>query len=456
MQRPMPAAIATVRDMLRRLDAELEAVGAEAPVPLTSIMLTIPDIPAGVPGAPADRFVWRCPAEGVVFVGGGTARDYVPDVAAPLAAIRRTAAAWRREWRYRDPDGTALLPVALFGFDFYDHASTAAGRRLPPARLWVPQVLLARRAGQTCAVFSASAADMANPARLREIWRGVLEQLLAPPKDMAARDAVVLETSVPPGERPAWERRVEDALAAIRASSMEKVVVTRQARVTADRPIAVEAVAERLTETYPDCTTVVVSTPKGALVAATPEKLVSLRGRTASCDALAGTAHADATHLGKTAKDQEEHRHVVTAIRQALSPVAAAIDHPPTPLVRRLSGLLHLHTPIQAQLAAACDILTLAQRLHPTPAVGGTPRDQAMAWLAAHGEPRAAWYTGAVGWMDAAGDGDAVVVLRCGWLAGREALLSAGAGIVAGSSPAAEWDETELKLSALRTALAYG
>ena len=120
--------------------------------------------------------------------------------------------------------------------------------------------------------------------------------------------------------------------------------------------------------------------------------------------------------------------------------------------MRRLPNVLHLHTPIRGTLRPGVHASELIAALHPTPAVGGVPFDAARAHIA--GEPHArGWYTGPVGWLDAEGDAELVVALRCGVVRGASAWLYAGGGIVAGSTPAAEWEETELKLRPLLEAL---
>ena len=121
--------------------------------------------------------------------------------------------------------------------------------------------------------------------------------------------------------------------------------------------------------------------------------------------------------------------------------------------MRTLRQILHLHTPITGELAADAHVLDLVAALHPTPAVGGTPTADAVAWIAAHEPTPRGWYASPVGWFDAAGDGEFAVAIRSGLLAGTTATLFAGAGIVAASDPAAELAETELKLRALSDAL---
>jgi isochorismate synthase EntC len=118
-----------------------------------------------------------------------------------------------------------------------------------------------------------------------------------------------------------------------------------------------------------------------------------------------------------------------------------------------LKHLLHLRTPIQATLRAETHVLDLVERLHPTPAVGGVPTAAAMEWIGSREPFDRGWYAGAVGWLDAQGDGEFNVALRSGLVRGQSARLYAGAGIVRGSQSGAEYDETKLKLAAMLSSL---
>ena len=170
-------------------------------------------------------------------------------------------------------------------------------------------------------------------------------------------------------------------------------------------------------------------------------------------DSIRADSAADARALLASTKDQGEHAFVVRQVVESLAPLCAKLDHPAEPEIRGLRNVLHLRTAIAGTLSAPHHVLDLAARLHPTPAVGGTPTDAALAWIAAHETDPRGWYAGPVGWFDAAGDGKLAVALRSGILEGTRAHLYAGAGIVRDSDPDAEYAETRLKLAAVLSAL---
>lgn len=258
-------------------------------------------------------------------------------------------------------------------------------------------------------------------------------------------------------QRGWWEHAVEVALDDIAYGRFEKVVLAREVLVEADTPFDPRTVLRRLRSQQPGC----ILYADAGFVGATPELLVRRTGAAFECRPMAGTAPGSvaaevAARLSASGKDAREHRFVVDAMRDALGPVAATIDVPDTPVVEHFGSLAHLVTPILGSLAAgaaAPSALDLARRLHPTPAVGGTPTDAALDAIRRLEPFDRGPYAGPVGWVDARGDGAFAVALRGAELDGTRALLRAGAGIVAGSDPESEWAETVLKFEPMLRAL---
>jgi isochorismate synthase len=266
---------------------------------------------------------------------------------------------------------------------------------------------------------------------------------------------------IDPGDRTAWRAQVQAITSAIAAGECEKIVAARATTVKFGGELRVADVLAELEARHEDCVRVIVRPPGAAtLIAATPERLVKVAGATIACDALAGSHargdHADpadpAAELLASAKDRREHALVVSAITETLAALGADVAAPDVPCVRTLRHVLHLHTPITAMLRTPRHVLEVAARLHPTPAVGGTPRRIATDWIASH-EAARGWYAAPVGWCDLEGNGELAVAIRSGVIDGARAHLWAGAGIVAGSDPDRELAETDLKLRAMLGAL---
>jgi isochorismate synthase len=250
-----------------------------------------------------------------------------------------------------------------------------------------------------------------------------------------------------------WRAAVLAALEAIGSGRLDKVVLAREAAVEADGPFPRAELLRRLRRRPGGSTYLYAS---GGFVGASPELLVRRQGRVAISRPMAGTvpqgdgagAGADAlARLTGSPKEAVEHRLVVDAVAEGLAKVADRVEVG-RPEVVRLSTVAHLATEITAALTGPLpSALELAGLLHPTPAVGGSPRDAALAAIADLEPFDRGCYAGPVGWVDRAGEW--AVAIRCASLDGRRARLIAGAGIVPGSDPDAEWDETEHKLRAM-------
>ena len=258
--------------------------------------------------------------------------------------------------------------------------------------------------------------------------------------------------------RRAWQVAVEEALDRIAAGRLDKVVLAREVTVQAERRFEMAGVLRRLRAENPRSFTYAA----GYFVGASPELLVRRRGSLVVSRPMAGTvargeSRADDDRLvaamAASTKEQAEHRLVVGEVRRGLAAICGDVVAE-QPEVVRLPTVAHLATTIRGTLrnrfASALGVATL---LHPTPAVGGVPRRAALEAIAELESFDRGLYAGPVGWVDARGDGDWAVALRGASLDGDRARLVAGAGIVAGSGPAAEWAETEAKLEAMRSVL---
>jgi isochorismate synthase len=261
---------------------------------------------------------------------------------------------------------------------------------------------------------------------------------------------------------------VAEAVLAVEAQEVAKVVVARQVDVLMDEAIDVAALLRRWHRLEPTCSVFSMTTSEGQLVGASPELLVERTGLRVHSRPLAGTTdRANETNgilpreLLASVKDSAEHRMVVEAIGGALAPLCSDLDVPTRPDLVHLHNITHLGTSVTGTLDRRPDgsvptALELVAALHPTPAVGGVPRDRALA-LIARLEPEArGHYAGPVGYVDARGDGCWMLGIRAVTINGPHARLAAGVGVVDGSDPRTERVETILKLTAVFDALAPG
>ncbi|WNG36583.1 isochorismate synthase [Archangium minus] len=257
--------------------------------------------------------------------------------------------------------------------------------------------------------------------------------------------------------RPEFEGRVTRAVETISSGGLQKVVLARAVEVEGERAFDRVEVLARLREQNPRCATFLFRAPDGAaFLGATPETLCRLEGRRLETEALAGSASpTQAGELGGSEKDLREHEAVVRYILKALKPLAEHLESDAEPALLTLKNVVHLRTGIRAELREGVGVAELVAALHPTPAVGGTPRERALEFLVEHEDLDRGWYAGPVGWIGP-GRAHQMVALRSARIKGSQARLFVGAGIVAGSSAEAEWRETEMKSLAMLRALGGG
>jgi menaquinone-specific isochorismate synthase len=282
--------------------------------------------------------------------------------------------------------------------------------------------------------------------------------LIGPTDEPAAPVGVSFADGALDGER--WMSVVADAVARISGGDLEKVVLARDLVATATEPIDVRWPLRRLVESYPMCWTFHVD----GMFGATPEMLVRRERGLVTSRVLAGTIRrtgdddrdlALAATLARSSKDLEEHEYAVRSVADALDPHCSSMNVPEAPFVLHLPNVMHLATDVAGVVhdAATVSSLQLAEALHPSAAVGGTPTPVATALISQIEGMDRGRYAGPVGWMDASGDGEWGIALRSAVIDGATVRLFAGCGIVADSAPEAELAEAQAKFVPVRDAL---
>ena len=259
----------------------------------------------------------------------------------------------------------------------------------------------------------------------------------------------------------AWKERVAEAIKRIGKSEVDKVVLARDLIATSATEIEPRAILKKLAEEYPSTWTFAVD----GLVGATPELLLRLSRGMVTSRVLAGTISktgddekdlALAASLARSSKDLEEHEYAVRSVAEALEPFCSSTNVPESPFVLHLANVMHLATDVTGALSETkqrVDAFSLLKSLHPSAAVCGTPRNIAFDIIDDIEGMNRGRYAGPVGWIDASGDGELGIALRTGQITGREIRIFAGCGIVAGSNPDKELEESAAKMIPMRSAL---
>jgi isochorismate synthase len=350
---------------------------------------------------------------------------------------------------HAEPGAPPPVAVASIPFDDREPAEAVVPRRtairLDPGETW--QIEIAPK-GET------------THTGERERWSG-----RALPHD--AFEEIQLRPDPEPDE---YAAAVAMATQRIRSGELRKVVLARTMLVNADRTLDAKQLLWRLRAVDAECYAFAAPQARAVsgavLVGATPELLLRRRGRVVEATPLAGSSQrfgdalrdrASADRLFDSAKDREEHAVVVHDVHHILDAFCEDLVHPHEPELLGTANVWHLATPFRGRLHdPSVTALDLVAALHPTPAVCGSPRETARETLEDLEPIERGGYAGPVGWMDANGDGEWAIALRCAEITGSTARLFAGAGIVADSEPEAELDETERKFRALLDALRWG
>ncbi len=350
-------------------------------------------------------------------------------------------------------------PHFFFACAFAD--SAPAGAVFPALRLFVPRWQVARMGDSTVAVANLPvAADAPVDLLAAKVWKAhekfrSFDYRSAQRRDRPSAPREVAEV----GGSGTYPRAVAAALEEIARGDYRKIVLARARRLTTTEEFHPLGLLNHLRQRFPGCYAFSIADGRGgSFIGASPERLVRVAGGRMHTEALAGSAPrgdsasedaAYARALLQSEKELREHRLVYESITRRLADLGLQLEHAAQPRVLGLANVQHLHLPISATLPAGVHILDLVARLHPTPAVGGTPREPAVAAIRRLESFDRGLYAGPQGWVDHRGGGEFFVGLRSALIQGRSATAYAGAGIVAGSSPEKEFAETELKFKAL-------
>lgn len=393
-------------------------------------------------GAPHHRrFYWEVVASGHAVVGLGS----LCSVEAPSGPERFEAVAAFAE--RLSADGLASEAVLVGGFSFDDVARP--GSMWAPygtGRLTLPEIAITVR-DNTSRVVRSPGAHLPKPA----------------PAEVLGR-AHHLAATTEPGADPQYVHMVSAAIEQISAGALDKVVCARSVRLGGSAEVV--ALLHQLRSRYPGCAVFAVAEGDQVFCGASPEVLLARTGDRVVTAAVAGTRPRGGDDAEDTAlaaalltdpKERAEHGFVLDEIRHTLGAAGVALDPTGATEVVQLRHVQHLRTPVTGRVApGGAGLIELVGRLHPTPAVAGTPTAEARSFLSEWESFDRGWYAAPLGWVDGSGDGEFRVALRCGLIDPGGVSLFAGAGVVQASDPGRELDETTTKLRALTGALLGG
>lgn len=357
-------------------------------------------------------------------------------------------------------------PRLFGGFAFRDDfAPDITWSAFHPAHFFLPHYQFTQKGSQTWLTINAHVEEGDPQAILTQ-----LQEALSIRREVLQSTHVVTATPPPtvtklayPLSQGAWHTMLTQAIERMKEGELSKVVLSRVCEVWLAEDAPILSALAYLNMAYSQCIRFLFE-PRAhhSFFGATPELLIGLNGRSLETMALAGSIQRGgdvvedeqyAQMLLNSAKDRYEHELVAQALRQKLEPLSQQLEMSQTPQIYQLSNIQHLYTPVTATLNEPQTVFSLLEQLHPTPALGGTPRHIAMETIQQSEPVLRGWFASPVGWVDGEMNGRFAVAIRSAVAQKQRAWLYAGAGIVADSDPASEWAETELKFKPMKQAL---
>jgi len=412
-----------------------------------------------------ERFFWRNPNQQYTFVGLG--RAYTLSSKEGSERFFDTEKQWKRFKRdilYTNdvefPNGTGPLLFGGFSFDPYQKKDNH-WNDFSNSKFVIPSVLYTETEGNGYLSINIKVSGEDNiQAHLKHIEE--LEGLLGNQEYDGSSYSSPLLLTKEEIDVQRFKKNVQNATSLIQQGKIEKVVLARQLKATFTEAISTEYVIQRLLREQPTSYTFIFENENQHFVGASPERLVQKEG-----DYVFSTCLAGSIKRGKTRKEDEllgnellndqknliEHDVVVHMIKEAMEAYCMEVEIPMQPTLYKTKHIQHLYTPVRGKTKKDVTLFSLLKELHPTPALGGYPQKESLSIIRKLEPFDRGWYAAPIGWIDINGNGEFIVGIRSGVIERQQAMLFAGCGIVADSTPESEYEETTIKFNPMLSAL---
>ncbi|WP_028783548.1 isochorismate synthase [Thalassobacillus devorans] len=407
------------------------------------------------------RHFWKSADEDFVMAGIGAAvrlaspkNDRFQDIQSQWKQLMEHA------YRFDRYEQKGTGPVAMGGFSFDPFKeSTDLWTAFESSQLEIPAYLLTKVGSDHYLTINAIIYPDDHKEQLKFQWQEAKTVLLQDKNHSFIAPEILEQTEIEP---EAWKQMVKKATEDIEAGVVDKVVLAREMRLKFDENVDVAQVLQHLEDTQTNSYIFAFESDGVQFVGATPERLVKVENQNLLSTCLAGTIPRGETpeqdeQLGQELltdeKNLEEHQFVVRMIRDAIESCSENVDIPASPVLYPLKNLQHLYTPVRARLKQGHTLLDVVSRLHPTPALGGLPQEEAIEYIREFEPLDRGWYAGPVGWFDSNQNGEFAVAIRSALIEKNRASLFSGCGIVKDSDPEMEYEETAIKFTPMLAVL---
>ena len=417
----------------------------------------------------SDRFYWDHPANKISIAAAGKVSELKTTGSNRFDKItEKTDQLKTKISAYTSINHHMAGPLFLGGYSFGDHNVANIWNKFGAARFVLPEWILVRSGHKHMLTLILEKKSKAIHDIYMEIIERVTDFLNISGRNHIESSRQQTEQNIlcnlqTAFEKPIWKNRVLHAKELIKKNKFDKIVLARSMEMESKNRLRPTLLSYSLRKAYPECYNFIIQVDHDtSFIGATPERLASFENGVFKTEGLAGSTSrgksaseddALARSLMESEKDMEEHQFVVRSIDSTLAPYSYRVEHPKQPQIKKLSNVQHLFTPISASIKNGIQIHDLVKQLHPTPAVGGFPKEQAVPYIQQIEQIERGWYSAPVGWYNLNGCGEFAVAIRSALLHKKKAHLFAGCGIVVDSEPESEWDETVLKFQPITSAL---
>jgi menaquinone-specific isochorismate synthase len=410
-----------------------------------------------------ERFYWKDPSAEVVLIGLGISKQIQSDQATDR--FFHVEEEWRKFLKdsliFNPFNENGIGPVMFGGFSFDPlKAKTTLWSKYADSLFHVPKYMLTIVKGQTYLTTNIVCTPNDDYTLFEKVMYERTQLLTSLKQETDINCAKLLEMKeISPLK---WKQTVDEVVEDLKTGSLKKVVLARELRLLFDHHVKADVILENLYKQQRNSFIFAFESNGDCFIGATPERLVKKQGKNVFSTCLAGSIRRGKNEeedniLGQTLlndqKNLNEHGFVVEMIKEALEESCEEIILPDKPQLMKIRDIQHLYTPVIGKCQKDASLLLLVERLHPTPALGGLPKKEAVEKIRQVEELDRGYYAGPLGWVDYRGNGEFSVSIRSGLIQGKEASLFAGCGVVANSDSESEYLETSLKFTPMLRAL---
>lgn len=403
-----------------------------------------------------DQFLyWEEPALGYSFIAFGSIYE-IKNNGSERISVTEDLIEELRGKVVSNEDRYDLKSVPLFvgGLKFAPNGKSELWENYADSDWFVPKGILIKTEGKYFLVTSIYDYDPKNISKER-LTSSHLEALNVNGYSEIKTPKIIDTNISDDSEFDNWKEMLESALKSIEKGEFQKIVLSREVNLTLDREPNLSILLKQLSDRYPYCYVFAFRKGDSIFFGASPERLAKFSNGYVEADALAGSIPRGKTlaedrkleeELLNSVKNLNEQKAVVDFIVQSFSSFSDDVEYERKPIIRKLPNIQHLWTPIKAKLRSGRPIFSFLKEVHPTPAICGAPWTAAMTTILAQENHQRGLFTGAIGWFNFNNEGEFAVAIRSALMKRNNIYAFAGCGIVEGSDPVTEFEETKLKL----------